>query len=223
MSITIAVRPMAEPIRRTYPPIRVRPVPALEPPTDEEVSAAGWCAPDPDAPALPLASRTAPMALAPLLAPAGMTQSGGTGDGESTSAHQATRRFIGACLEVLGGYRPVTHLRTLCVADEFPTVAQRLTGRTAAARPGGAQSSAHLNARTPVRGWPASGAPPRADRASQPAPAERIVVRRVQIGEPKPGVAEVAVVLNRRDQVWAMALRLELRDGRWLCTYLHVL
>jgi hypothetical protein len=37
------------------------------------------------------------------------------------------------------------------------------------------------------------------------------------------GVAEVAVVLTRRGEVWAMALRLECRLGRWLCTDLQVL
>lgn len=223
MTITIAVRPAADAMRRTFPPIRVRPVPTLEPPTDDELIASGRTAPHPTAPVLPLSSRAAPMALAPVLAPAGMTGPGGTDNTESSAAAQATRRFLAACLEVLGGYRPVTHLRALCSADEFATIAQRLTGRTAAIPPGGRSTATHLNARTPVVGKPATGGPPRGARSAHPAPAERIAIRKVQVGEPVAGVAEVAVVLGRLEQVWAMALRLELHDGRWLCTYLHVL
>jgi hypothetical protein len=49
-----------------------------------------------------------------------------------------------------------------------------------------------------------------------------VTVRRVQICEPVHGVAEVAAVLSRRDQVWAMALRLELQKGRWLCVLMEI-
>src|SRR5688572_29670130 len=99
MTITIAVRPVAETPRRIYPSIRVRPVPPLEPPTEAELTAAGWCPPHPNAPVLPLSGRTAPMAPAPLLAPAGVTGSGGGGgENEAAPAVQAARRFIAACL-----------------------------------------------------------------------------------------------------------------------------
>ena len=36
------------------------------------------------------------------------------------------------------------------------------------------------------------------------------------------GVAEIAVVMARKDKVWAMAVRMELARGRWLCTHLEV-
>ncbi|MGE5829668.1 MAG: Rv3235 family protein, partial [Micromonosporaceae bacterium] len=54
-------------------------------------------------------------------------------------------------------------------------------------------------------------------------PVPRLAVLRVQVGEPRIGAAEVAVVLTRRERVWAMALRLEVRAGRWVCTHLQVL
>jgi hypothetical protein len=44
----------------------------------------------------------------------------------------------------------------------------------------------------------------------------------VQICEAVEDVAEVAVVLARREQVWAMALRLERVRERWLCTHLEM-
>jgi hypothetical protein len=45
----------------------------------------------------------------------------------------------------------------------------------------------------------------------------------VQICDVGDGVAEIAVVMARRDKVWAMALRMELSRGRWQCTHLEVL
>ena len=49
------------------------------------------------------------------------------------------------------------------------------------------------------------------------------MVRHVQICEVGDSVVEVAVVLARREQIWAMALRLELHRGRWLCRCVEVL
>jgi hypothetical protein len=50
-----------------------------------------------------------------------------------------------------------------------------------------------------------------------------MAVRRVRVCDAVAGVAEVAVVLNRRDQAFAMAVRLEAVDGQWLCSHLEVL
>jgi hypothetical protein len=123
----------------------------------------------------------------------------------------------------MGGYRPVTHLQALCLPDEFARIAQHLTGRTAMTPAGRSTAPAHLSARTPVLGRPGPGAPPRHGRAHQTGPVAQVVVRRVQLCEPREGVAEVAVVLGWRDKVWAAALRLEESGGRWLCTYLRTL
>jgi hypothetical protein len=49
------------------------------------------------------------------------------------------------------------------------------------------------------------------------------VVRRVQVCDVLDGVAEIAVVMSRRDKVWALALRMELVAGRWLCSHLEVI
>lgn len=48
----------------------------------------------------------------------------------------------------------------------------------------------------------------------------RAVVRTVRVFEPSDGVAEAAVVVRDRTRCWAMALRLEGVDGRWVCTAL---
>lgn len=266
MPTTLAVRPSRTEARPSVPAIRVRPVPPLEPPTDEELGEAAWQAPAMGAPALPLdltpatrpSRRRAPGRAAGTVdagIDAGPGPSGGPDDqpeveGQSTQpspsgqpaqpgspgeptataaaavespARAAARRFLATCLEVVGGFRPVTHLRPLCVADGFLGIAERLTGRTATTTATRILGAAHFAARTPVTGRTVTGAPPRAGRSSQTAPGERVIVRRVQLGEPIDGVAEVAVVLSRRDQVWAMALRLEDHGGRWLCAHLEVL
>lgn len=46
----------------------------------------------------------------------------------------------------------------------------------------------------------------------------RAVVRSVRVFEPADGIAEAAVVVRESRRCWAMALRLEGVDGRWLCT-----
>jgi hypothetical protein len=133
-------------------------------------------------------------------------------------ARRATRRFLSACLEVIGGYRPLSHLRPLCRPDRYALVAERLGGRkgTGQRNLGGVRPQA-------VGGRMPSGSPPRAGRGNSAGPGDRVGVLRVQVGEPRQGVAEVAVVLIRRERVWAMAFRLEESDGRWLCTHLEVL
>jgi hypothetical protein len=124
----------------------------------------------------------------------------------------AAHRFLAACVEVLGGYRPPAHLRGLCMPTAFSGIVLQLTGRHAA----------QLAGRSPLTPRPATGAPPRAGRAGQAAPGSRVTIRRVVVSEPMPGVAEVAVVLGRRDRSWAMALRLEKRGEQWCCSYLRV-
>ncbi|PZF53346.1 3-hydroxyacyl-CoA dehydrogenase [Curtobacterium sp. MCSS17_008] len=45
----------------------------------------------------------------------------------------------------------------------------------------------------------------------------------VQVCEPAPGVAEAAVIVHTRSHARAVALRLELRQGRWRATAVGVL
>jgi len=169
------------------------------------------------APAM-ITSSSAAHARLGLTAPASFARDADGPAPSTLDARRATRRFLAACLEVIGGYRPVSHLRPLCQPDRYPLVAERLGGRRGNGQRnlGGARPQA-IGGRTP------SGSPPRAARGNSAAPGDRVGVLRVQVGEPRAGVAEVAVVLTRRERVWAMAFRLEERDGRWLCTHLEVL
>jgi hypothetical protein len=117
----------------------------------------------------------------------------------------------------------VTHLRSLCDASSFAHIAEQLTGRTAITPAARSLGAAHFSARTPVTGRTVTGGPPRAARTNQTSPDGRVMIRRVQVCEPLDGIAEVAVVLSRRERVWAMALRLERRHGGWQCSHLEVL
>ena len=149
----------------------------------------------------------------------------------------AVRRLIATCVEILGGYRPVMQLRPFCSPERFETIAQRLLGRPASQRPGPswrqpgspAHSATHRfvtthraatthRTATTHRGAP----PPRTGRVHQSGPPDRVTVRRVQVCPVSEEVVEVVAVLCRRDKVWAMAVRLELFDDRWLCTHLEL-
>lgn len=130
----------------------------------------------------------------------------------------AIRRLIATCVEVLGGYRPVTQLRSFCAPECFETIVQRLLGRPASQRPGPSWRQASGPAHTAMH----RGAPPRTGRVHQPGPPDRVTVRRVQVCPVSEEVMEVVAVLCRRDKVWAMAVRLELFDDRWLCTHLEL-
>lgn len=57
---------------------------------------------------------------------------------------------------------------------------------------------------------------------AQAGPDNRANVRSVHVCEPSDGVAEVAAVVRRGARMAAIALRLEGREGRWLCTALQV-
>jgi hypothetical protein len=63
--------------------------------------------------------------------------------------------------------------------------------------------------RVAARTGPTTGAPPQ--------------VRSVRVCRPAPTVAEASVVVQTGRRVRAVALRLEIRDRRWLCTALEVI
>jgi len=143
------------------------------------------------------------------------------GSAGPSPARVAIRRLLATCLEVIGGFRPASQLRPFCLPDRFDDIVERLTGRMVGPPNRSRGFGLAGGARTPVTGR-ITGAPPRTGRAHQTGPGDRVAIRRVQVCEAIDDVAEVAVVLARREQVWAMALRLEFHRGRWLCTHLEV-
>jgi hypothetical protein len=215
MTAALTLGPLSALTGRPQPAISIRPVPALEPPTDDELALAGLVPPSPLAEVLPITlpgpaarrRRVVPVRSAPAAAGVPASSPG------PSSATAAAHRFLAACVEVLGGYRPPAHLRGLCAPEEFAAITLQLTGR----------HGAQLAGRSPLTPRPATGAPPRSARGGQVAPGSRVTVRRVLVSEPLPGVAEVAVVLTRRDRSWAMALRFERRSQGWCCTHLRVI
>ncbi len=97
-------------------------------------------------------------------------------------------RFVQAVVEVLAGDRPASQLVRWTTTEVYDDVACRVT-------PGGR---------------PGSAVPPRA------------VVRSVRVTEPADGVSEVSALVRRGPRVTAVALRLEGMDGRWQCTALEL-
>jgi hypothetical protein len=55
--------------------------------------------------------------------------------------------------------------------------------------------------------------------AGRPEPGRQVRLQSLHVSEPVPGVAEAAAVLTAADQVWAVAFRLENRDGQWRCAH----
>ncbi|MEV0392650.1 Rv3235 family protein [Polymorphospora rubra] len=110
----------------------------------------------------------------------------------SPEARQAARRFLAACLEVFNGYRPVVHLRRLCVPVDAEAVVERIT----------AANRRFAGPQPPARG--------RSRQLLRP--------RLLRVSEPLPGIAEATAVLDRAGRVRAMAYRLERRRGVWLGT-----
>ena len=121
------------------------------------------------------------------------------------------RRLLSACVEVMGGFRPVAQLRAYCAPERFDAIANRLLRPVSAGRGHGATRTSLIVTRL------APGRPARV-RAE-----DRITVRRVQICDVMEGIAELVVVMARHNKVWAMTLRMERSHGRWLCKQLDVL
>ncbi|MFI7434800.1 Rv3235 family protein [Micromonospora haikouensis] len=189
------------------PPVRVRPAPPLDPPFLEE-PAEGWPRPVAAQLALDLfeAHRLAPRRPTgrphdPRPTPGGPGRATPAAPPPSalvTATPEATRaaqRFVATCLEIVNGYRPPGQIRPLTEPGRAADVAQELA--TAAAHTG------------PVR-----------RRSTRPT----VRLRRLRVCEPRPAAVEAAAVLTAATgRTWAMALRLEHRRGRWLCTALQVL
>jgi hypothetical protein len=191
--------------------VALRPAPAYDPPFDDERGSTRWL-PDPPAPPAtpPLRGpwsggpdRQRPAALpvgtfepAEPAAPAG---------NPSPETRTAAARFLNTCLEILNGYRPVTHLRTMSSPARATAVTEAMA----------------MAVRRMVRG---AGAPAGTRRA-------RVRLRRMRICEPRPGVAEICAVLStagggsapEAGRCWAAAFRLERSQGQWRCTVARLL
>lgn len=183
------------------PSVRLRAVPPLDPPFDDESA--------PETRAAGPARGQLTLDLTAGARPQGPRPSGGrppTRAGNppfppdalanaTPETRQAARRFLSTCLEILNGYRPVAHVRPLAVpADAEAIIAQLTAGieRLAARRRrvGGRQ--------------------------------EPVQVRLLRVCEPRPGVAEAAAALGSDGHRWALAFRLERRRGTWVSTALRM-
>lgn len=189
------------------PAVRLRPVPPFDPPYVDEADGSYWPAPTDGQLALDLFAATRPSPVRPTerrAAPRPVT-------GRSTitanhppaslppaTAPEATRaahRFVGTCLEVVNGYRSPTQVRALL----DPARAGDLL--TELARASGRAGTARRRTGRPL-----------------------VRLLRLRVCEPRETAVEAAAVLaGAGGRSWAMALRLEHRRGRWLCTALHVL
>lgn len=177
--------------------VRVRRPPAYEPPYDDERHPEAWLhLPQPQ---LDLGAVRRPPARHPADPPAGATAPAPQPTGPPARA--AVTRFLRAWLEILNGYRPLGHLRTLTNPLDAAGV---LAATTQAVR--------RFNRLRPPAG-----------RAAPPARGPRLRIGRVRLCQPRPDVAEVAAVLMSHGRAWAGALRLQHLDGRWLCVSAEVL
>lgn len=106
-------------------------------------------------------------------------------------------RLVQALVEVLAGDRPLTQLVRWTTTEVYEEVTALLPAR----RPGGVHGRASGRARDDV---------------------VRAAVSSVHVTEPADGVAEVAATVRRGRRTTAVALRLEGLDGRWQCTALEI-
>jgi hypothetical protein len=172
------------------PTIRLTPAPACEPPFDDERDPDSWVD-GPSQPPLELVAQPDPDPV-PRPAPPPVPT------GPSPEARGVAARFVGTCLEILNGYRPVGHVRRLAAPREAAAVLEGMTRavhqlRQGSHRPGGL-----------------------------------VRLRTMRTCEPRPGVLEITVVVgpgardhrapSAPDRAWALAYRLERRGGSWRCT-----
>lgn len=204
----------------TPPPVRLCSAPRFEPPYDEDA------VPDPTG-SVRLAGSAGPLDVELPLdwgrrerwltqrpTRHGTSSRRGSGQPDPAGGQPAdelttmVRRFIDMYVEVLNIRRPVRHLRPVMTEDAFETTRLTLARRGNAWWPVPA-------GREPVR------AAQRMSDVRLPRPPTMIAVRRMRCCRPVPGVAEVAAVLRRGDEVRAMGFRLEQDDAHWMCTALE--
>lgn len=215
------------------PAFRVRRAPTCEPPFDDECDTHGE--PRTGSPIRDAADAETP--ALPVLAC----------DSESAAhlANPATRaagRYVQVCLEVLNGYRPPSHLRTLAGPIEFADILRHLrlrrngawrTGTTAGAaiRVAGERPTAKAPPLAlPANAQPSANAHTRGRDAAKPPnrlaamPPNRNLgpsafrLLRLRVTEPLPGRAEAVAVIAHAHGSVAIAMRLEACKTSWVCT-----
>lgn len=194
-----------------HPRVALRPAPAYDPPFDDERGPARWL-PDTQPAPPPVPPTPGPRSAARRPDDPGGQRPAGTsgvatpaGD-PSPETRSAAAWFLNTCLEILNGYRPVAHLRTL----------------SSPARAGAVTEAMAIAVRRVARG---AGAGRAGARRGQ------VRLRRMRVCEPSPGVAEICAVLGltgggaaqEAGRCWAAAFRLERSQGQWRCTVARLL
>lgn len=165
--------------------VRLRSAPTYDPPL-EGGSGQGWM--PPAQPTLPLSTLAGP--------PPQETSTPPVPDDTDPATRAAAQRFVRTCLEILNGYRPVTHVRSLAYPLAAASVLQAMTFATRRL----ARATAGTSPRAPVH------------------------LRRLRVCQPRPGVAEISAVVGTDQRArggvrcWGAAFRLEHHRGRWWCT-----
>ena len=223
-------------------PVRLRRPPASEPPFDPAFSGVSLPArqtapPDGRRPAHGPANASAPVPEVPVA-------------GVVPPVAASAQRYVRICLEVLNGFRPASHLRTLGGPVEFSTVVSQLSRRrngrghfAQAPDVAMAATGAPANRRavqptatgarnagpTTVAPSPTTvgvvryGAPASTARRNAPGAAQPFRLLRMRLSEPRDGVAEIVAVLSYAGSSLAMALRLERHGDQWLCALVQVI
>lgn len=179
----------------------------------------------------------------------GGSPAGGSMPAGLPDALGSAERYVRLCLEVLNGFRPAAHLRTLTGPVEFADVVTQLNRRRnarshhlpddAGPRSGPANRGRGFGAANQSRGFgqanqghaaatrfaPASlpsMVAPVPVRRNTAAPAHPFRLLKLRLSEPLDGIAEVVAVLSHGGASLAMAMRLERRAGQWLCALVQV-
>ena len=187
------------------PAIRLRTaVPTFDPPFDDELASEVWLRGAgveqlpldfgaPPAPTSSLVAARAPDAgvavpAAPVAGPAR----------PSPEARHAAHRFAATCVEILNGFRPAGHIRSLARPHRTELLITQLVD--------------------------ASGRLPTPPRRSG-RPVDLLKIRVIRVSSPAPGVIEAAATLGTSARSWALAFRMECpaESDTWHGTTLHVL
>jgi hypothetical protein len=220
-------------------PVRLRRPPASEPPYDSAFSDGST----------PARRKPTPVGIRPAHDPATTPTASAAGVVPPVAA--SAQRYVRICLEVLNGFRPASHLRTLSGPVEFSMVVSQLSRRrngrghfaqtagvasTAAGAPANrrvvqpAMSGArNAGAATTAQSSPATAgvvrytAPASTAGRNAPGAAQPFRLLRMRLSEPRDGVAEIVAVLSYAGSSLAMALRLERHGDQWLCALVQVI
>lgn len=220
-------------------PVRLRRPPASEPPYDPAIPGGST----------PVRRTPTPVGAQPAHDPA--TSPAPLVPGVVPPVAASAQRYVRICLEVLNGFRPASHLRTLGGPVQFSTVVSQLSRRrngrghfaqttdvtsTATGAPANRRAvqptvSGARNAGTattaqssPVTaGAVRYAAPASTARRNAPGAAQPFRLLRLRLSEPRDGVAEIVAVLSYAGSSLAMALRLERHGDQWLCALVQVI